>query len=505
MSVEHLDKVPEGLHSPLIGRRSVLAGGSATALGVTSMLLPTAASATSPGGQGGGSTFGIIASSSYTDLDASGAVLFRSFTYGTNRYFVDLVNGQLIAFGATGAHIETLTITGAPLGFSDPFNQDSDDTRAITSFVVVGDAAYAAYLQRRAEDDVDLAAFDLKVLRLTLDVDGGETTVTAATKTTDLNALWNARFPALDNDDYRALDVYRQSALVAEGTNALHMLLSSEISFGDASANTTTRTRYLDRFVIPIGADWENPVGAPDLLDSESRSVEEDPDLSLGSFNTVDGVAVPPSNPTHALFFDEETSDGVLVPFSRDSPGWSSRALSVPEGVGTISFINQLGGLDRTMATDGNILYAAGGVDADGTDRVAMLRFDLSAIISQSELTVTSAVVVPNSVGSPTALSREGSTVYIAIGNSFDYFTPSSPDFRADGYVARFQTDPPSWLSTATVGISAVPPWHFPLTVQAVSTGVLSGGVGGVGGTAEEDRGFGDAAAPLVVLVGGST
>jgi hypothetical protein len=499
MSVEHLDKVPEGLHSPLIGRRSVLAGGSATALGVTSMLLPTAASATSPGGQGGGSAFGIIASSSYTDLTASGAVLFRSFTYGTNRYFVDLVNGKLIAFGATGAHIETLTITGAPVGFSDPFNQGVDGAyspRAITPFVVVGDAAYAAYLQRRAEDDVDLAAFDLKVLRLTLDVEGGETTVTAATKTTDLNALWSARFPTLDENDQRTLDPLRPSPLVVEGTSALHMLLSSQLEFFDASASTTTITRYLDRFVIPIGAGWATAVGAPDLLDSGTEGAA----FSLGY--TLDGVAVPPSNPTHALFFDEETSDGVLVPFSRVSPEWSSRALSVPEEVGTISFVGQLGGQDRTMATDGNILYAAGSVDADGTDRVAMLRFDLSAITSpeETELTVTSAVVVPNSVGLPTALSREGATVYIAIENGSNFGDPTSPSFRADGYVARFQTDPPSWLSTATVGISADPPWHYPLTVQAVSTGVLSGGVGGA--TVGDQ---GSSTAPLVVLVGGST
>jgi hypothetical protein len=481
-----------------VARRTVLAGAPGAALGVSALLLPAAASAASPGAQGTGSAFGIIASSSYTNLDASGAVLFRSFTYGTNRYFVDLVNGKLIAFGATGAHIETLPIDGAPVGFSDPFNQDSADTRAITPFVVVGDAAYAAYLQERTDDPGDLAAFDLKVLRLTLDVEGGETTVTAATKTTDLNALWSARFPTLAANDQRTLDPYRPSPLVAEGTSALHMLLSSEITFYDYDEDTTTITtitRYLDRFVIPIGAGWATAVGAPDLLDSDTDGAA----FSLG--HTLDGVAVPPSNPTHALFFDEETSDGVLVPFSRVSPDWSSRELSVPEGIGTISSIDQLGGQDRTMATDGNILYAAGRVTA-ATGQVAMLRFDLSAITlpEETELTVTSAVVVPNSVGGPTALSREGSTVYIAIQNGFDYGDPTSPSFRADGFVARFQTDPPSWLSTATVGISADPPWHYPLTVQAVSTGVLSGGVGGA--TVGDQ---GSAAAPLVVLVGGST
>ena len=473
---------------PLPDRRTVLSGASAAALGVSALMLPAAAAAVSLGGQGGSGTFGVRATTSYATVGAtSDTVVFRSFTYGTNRYFCDLVNGKLIVFGASGTLVETVNIPSAAtllVGFDDAANSDSSSLRAsqLTSFVVVGDAAYVAYLLR----DINDTNF-LRVVRLTLSISSGLTTVTTASKDLDLDASFgNARIPTLEEGDSGNFNPQSLSALANVSPTALHCLLASYVYFYDDSEGGPgdgSLTDYLDRIVVPIGTAWDNPITSTMLADDE-----------YFYFSLSGAVAIPPLSPTHALFFDTDNSEGVLVPLTGTT--WTRLSFGVDaELAETISSPAFYGGIDTWTRIEGSTLYAAGEVSVSGSSRTAVLAFDVSAVPSTT-LVATAAAVVPDLPARyPAALTGQGSTLYLAF--QFGFNSPGQANYQVEGYVAKFQTDSLGWVATATVGLNATPPWHFPMTAQAVTAGVVTGGEGGTTVDA-----VGQTSAPLLVLVG---
>jgi hypothetical protein len=449
-------------------RRTVLTGGSAAALGLSSLLLPGAASAASPDTQGGATNLRVLSSSSYSTLQIAApngsAPLFRSFQYGTNRYFVDLVNGKLVCFSSTGTWIETVAIPDAPLGFTDPLNQSSSLLGASrpTAFLVVGNAAYTVFTIRTFSPSVRI----VRAMRLTLTVSNGATTVATAFKDLDVSA---------DRDAFSGL-----SGLV-QVSDELHCLLS---------ARNSSFVQHLDRIRIPIETSWSTAISR-DLLGSGAGTPSR--------LNAYDAVTVPPSAPTHALFFGEGDDPVHRVPLT-GTPGYTSLSIDVPVGIRPPSYSYEWRyGSDRYAAVDGNDLYLATTAYAGGVDRAALLRFDLASAASASQLTATALTLAGSGAGYASAVARDGGTIYLAIEYGFDFGNPSSGNWREDGSVAKFETTGGSltWVATASVGISADPPWHYPLTLQAVTTGVLSGGVGG---TAEGGQGATDA--PVVVLVG---
>jgi hypothetical protein len=470
---------------PLPDRRTVLSGASAAALGVSALMLPAAAAAVSLGGQGGSGTFGVRDTTSYSTVGAtSDTVVFRSFTYGTNRYFCDLVNGKLIVFGASGTLVETVNIPSAAtllVGFGDANNSDSSSlsARQLTSFVVVGDAAYVAYLLSDSND-----TNFLRVVRLTLSISSGLTTVTTASKDLDLDASFgNARIPTLEAGDDGSLNPEWLSALANVSSTALHCLLTSFVSFFDASEDAESSTNYLDRIVVPIGTAWGDPITNTKLAEDE-----------FFLFSLSGAVAIPPANPTHALFFDTDNSEGVLVPLTGTT--WTRLSFGVDAEIAeTISSPAFYGGVDTWTRIEGSTLYAAGEVSVSGSSRTAVLAFDVSAVPSTT-LVATAAAVVPDLPARyPAALTGQGSTLYLAF--QFGFNSPGQADYQVEGYVAKFQTDSLGWVATATVGLNATPPWHFPMTAQAVTAGVVTGGQGGTTVDA-----VGQTSSPLLVLVG---
>jgi len=131
-----------GFEDAAIGRRAVLGGASTAALGISSLLLPRAAAAVSPGGAGTG-TFTQTAALTSATLGTASTQVLRSFPWGTSRFFctrdTDRTLKDLIEFSATGTRIQTIPIPDPPtLAF---------DFDKITPFLVVGDAAYTVFSQ----------------------------------------------------------------------------------------------------------------------------------------------------------------------------------------------------------------------------------------------------------------------------------------------------------------------------------------------------------------------
>lgn len=140
-----------------LDRRSMLNASAATALGVTVLALPSAATAASPGAESNSVRTGFVQVREFTAPGGTAPSddIYRSFVHGGKIHLLDSeAPWNMYVFTSGLDAVEVISITGVPLNFNW-FYASSD-------FVVVGDIAYISALRN------DGTAFHLDILLLQL-------------------------------------------------------------------------------------------------------------------------------------------------------------------------------------------------------------------------------------------------------------------------------------------------------------------------------------------------
>jgi len=453
-----------GFEDTGIDRRTVLGGASAAALGISSLLLPRAAAAVSPGGAGTG-TFTQTAALTSATLGTASTQVLRSFSWGTSRFFctrdTDGMLKDLIEFSATGARLQTIPIPTPP-------TRSLDENR-ITPFIVVGDAAYAAFTQTISSVPY------LRVMKLALSTSSetGPTSVTTSYLDVNLSSaglgLWGVRtFGGASYTGVTSGNIGDPvSALVDRGDGALHCLMNNRgVDALDSNFH------FLDHIRIPLDGS------APTTMNlaagaAESEFDDPGPERDIGwpiQSSIHHAVAVQSASPTHAIFFDlrmYESGSALLVDLSA-SPV-SSEIIDVEFASDafnpTISSVTSFDvySRDRSIVRVGSDLWVGAGTL---NSSAAAVRFDLSTVVASKKLRATAGVLIPGSSdgkGLP-SVATDGTFLYLV-------FEPSNSNWS----VAKVQFATPSWLGSAPLGVSPFPAID-PFTIQATTTGALVGG-----------------------------
>jgi len=423
---------------PLPDRRTVLAGASAAALGVSALMLPTAAAAVSPGGQGGAGVFGQIGAdiTVTTTGIASDANVRRSFTHGGKRYFLDRTNYQLFQFNSAGTFEQLVTIANPPTG----------GTRQNPSqFLVHGNAAYIA--MTRSLDVDGTPKPHLSVLRLDLSSPLG-TSVTATYWDLDLNAkgVWGTR--TIGGVDYSgvSMDLEHVSALTVDSAGVLHCVMNNRSNPAGAF--------FIDYFDIPA-----NFGTVPDPVNLYASTTSWPVRASRANAITVGSYSI--------FFHDSQGSYPLPAPALRvphAAPGdWSLLPITRPSGYSSLDFFNIE---DRSMVVVGGALWANVDYFVDhtvsGADTgAAAVRLDIGAAsvtaATDPSLPITTVIPIPDSKWSSYAIATDGSNLYLGFDKT-----------SGDSAVARFVG-----AGAGTASFDASVPAAFASTMQGTENGVL--------------------------------
>jgi hypothetical protein len=383
-------------------RRTVLAGASATALGVSTMLLPSAAAALSPGTQSAPGVFGQLGAdiTSTTTGIAGNAKVERSFAHGGKRYFLDTANYQLLQFSAAGAFEQLITLTNPPSG------QRATDP---SSFLVHGDATYLA--MTRNLDVGGTPTPHLSVMRVDLSTPLG-TTVTPTYWNLDLLAsgVWGTRtlsgtaYPnVVSGGNWGGAGV---SALTVDTAGTLRCVMnlrSDEVS--------SARAHFIDLFNVPSDfSTTPSPVNLYASTTSWPLRASRANAVTVGEYAIFfhDSQNTFP-NPTPAL----------RVPAS--PANWSLLPSPLPSGYTSLdNYSNE----DRSMVVVDGALWAMADYYTSSASGAAAVRFDLAAASvtagTDPSLPITAVVVIPASRWTTDAIATDGSNLYVTFNATGD-------------------------------------------------------------------------------------
>ena len=387
---------------PLPDRRTVLGGASAAALGVSALMLPTAAAAVSPGGQGGAGVFDQIGAdiTVTTTGIASDANVRRSFTHGGKRYFLDRTNYQLLQFNSAGTFEQLVTIANPPVG------RRSKDP---SSFLVHEDAAYLAMTR-----DIDVsgtATPHLSVMRIDLSTALEEEVVATYWNQNLLTAgVWGARtidgtsYPNVSSGNFGA----GVSALVIDSFEVLHCVMTSR-----SDVVSSDRAYFIDFFNIP--ADFSNVPGPVNLYASTAV-----PPTTASRANAV-------TVGSYSIFFDDSQRNypnpnpALRVP--ADPGSWSLLPIPRPDGYYSIDFYNNE---DRTMVVVGDTLWALADYYTTGfaSQGAMAVGLDLTATsvtaAADPSLPITTLIPIPSSKWSLDSMASDGTNLYLTYESASD-------------------------------------------------------------------------------------
>jgi len=433
-------------------RRTVLSGTSAAALGLSTLMLPSAAAAVSAGGQGAAGVFGQLGTdiTSTTTGIAGNATVRRSFSHDGKRYFLDLENYQLLQFGSAGEFDQLITITNPPSG---------QRSKTPSSFLVHADAAYLA--MTRNVDVSGTATPHLSVMKIDLSTAlGASVTVTYWDLDLLTSGVWGTRsvggtaYPNVSSGNVSP----GVSALAVDAAGMLHCVMNLR-----SDAVSLNWAYFIEFFSIP--ANFSSVNGPVNLYASTTKwpmQASRSNAVTVGSYSIfLDDSQQNYPNPNPALRVPATPAD------------WSLLPIPLPDGYHSIDFWSNE---DRSMVVVGGTLwaladyyttdFASQGVMAVGLDLAAA---SVTATVSPS-LPITTLIPIPSSRWSLDSMATDGTNLYPTYQSTADAPTANA------AMVARI-----ALTGTGAPIVDGAVPVARSYTMQGMQSGVLA---------ATEDRTF---------------